>query len=103
LEAYEHKQGNTLSQFLDYLDEIGQSHIYEQRYFYDFWLIMHQRSPIQNGEIQEEQGNTLLGEALALLGTNTLTVQEGIGIIQKCERFSIQEMIITVSENDELS
>jgi len=103
LEAYEQHRGDTLSQFLDYLEEIGQPHLYEQRYFYDFWLIMHQRSPIQNGEIQDEEGNTLLGEALALLGTKTLNVQEGQGVIQKCERFSIQELIITVSENDELS
>jgi hypothetical protein len=98
LEACEHNRGHTLSQFMNYLDEIGQSHIYEQRYFYDFWIIMHQRSPIQNGEIQEEEGNTLLGDALALLGTNILNVQEGQGVIEKCERFSIQEMIITVSE-----
>lgn len=98
LEAYKHNRGHTLSQFMDYLDEIGQSHIYEQRYFYDFWIIMHQRSPIQNGEMQEEEGNTLLGDALALLGTNILDVQEGQGVIQKYERFSIQEMIITVSE-----
>ncbi len=98
LEAYKHNRGHTLSQFMDYLDEIGQSHIYEQRYFYDFWLVMHQRSPIQNSEIQEEEGNTLLGDAITLLGTNILNVQEGQGVIQKCERFSIQEMIITVSE-----
>lgn len=98
LQAYEQNRGHTLSQFMNYLDEIGQSYIYEQRYFYDFWLIMHQRSPIQSDKIQEEEGNTLLGDAISLLGTYELNVQEGQEIIQKCERFSMQELIITVSE-----
>jgi hypothetical protein len=48
--------------------------------------------------MQGEEGNTLLGDALVLLGGNVLDVQEGDRIIRKCERFSIQDMIITVRE-----
>lgn len=100
LQAYEEDRGKTLSQFLDYLDENGNSALYEQRYFYDFWLILHQRSPIIKGEVNEEEGKTLLGEALALLENRILTVQEGRGIVKRVERFSIQELIITLEEEE---
>jgi sulfur relay (sulfurtransferase) DsrC/TusE family protein len=103
LQAYELDKGNTLSQFIDYLDEYENSELYEQRYFYDFWLILHQRSPIIKGEVDEEEGKTLLGEAIALLENRILTVQEGRGIVKRFERYSIQELIITLEgEEDEL-
>ncbi|MGG6432729.1 replicative DNA helicase [Anoxybacillus sp. D401a] len=98
LEAHQLGRAHTLSEFFSYLDDIGQSRLYEQRYFYDFWIIMHQRSPVQHGDMQGEEGNTLLGDALVLLGGNVLDVQEGDRIIRKCERFSIQDMMITVRE-----
>lgn len=98
LEAYQLGRAQTLSAFFSYLDDIGQSRLYEQRYFYDFWLIMHQHSPVQHGDMKGEEGNTLLGDALALLGGNVLDVQEGDRIIRKFERFSIQDMMITVRE-----
>ncbi|NMD69342.1 replicative DNA helicase [Bacillus sp. DNRA2] len=103
LEAYESNQANTLSDFMNYLDQIEHSAMFEQRYFYDFWLILHQRSPIIKGEVNEEEGKTLLGEALALLENRSLTVQEGKGIVSRVKRFSIQELIITLEgEDDEL-
>jgi sulfur relay (sulfurtransferase) DsrC/TusE family protein len=103
LRAYKSNKGKNLSQFFDYLDEIGESEWYEQRYFYDFWLILHQRSPIMKGEINEEEGKTLLGEALALLDNRILTVQEGNGLISRSKRYSIQELIISLEgEEDEL-
>jgi sulfur relay (sulfurtransferase) DsrC/TusE family protein len=103
LVAYESKQANTLSEFIDYLEKTGHSTMFEQRYFYDFWLILHQRSPMIKGEVNEEEGKTLLGEALALLENRILTVQEGQGIVNRVERFSIQELIINLEgEEDEL-
>lgn len=90
-----------LSQFIDYLDENGQATIYQQRYFYDFWLVLHQRSPIINGEVDEEEGKTLLGEALALLETRTLIVEEDKEIINRYKRFSIQELRIRLEESDD--
>jgi hypothetical protein len=103
LKAYESEQANTLSRFMDYLDHTGQSALFKQRYFYDFWLILHQRSPIINGEVNDEEGKTLLGEALTLLGNRSLTVQEASEIVNRVDRFSIQELIITLEgDEDEL-
>ncbi|MDF0725475.1 replicative DNA helicase [Cytobacillus sp. S13-E01] len=102
--ASEKDKVGTLSQFIDYLEKNGQASLYEQRYFYDFWLILHQRSPIIKGEVDENEGKTLLGDALSLLGDRTLTIQEGKGIIKRFERFSIQEMnIMLEGEEYELS
>ncbi|WP_186577915.1 replicative DNA helicase [Aquibacillus kalidii] len=104
LEAVEVVQASTLSTFMDYLDKVDQSALYENRFFYDFWMILHQRSPIIKGEVDEEEGKTLLGEALNLLGNQTLTVKEGKGIINRVNRFSIQEMEIDLEDEvDELS
>ncbi|OLO39217.1 replicative DNA helicase [Alkalihalophilus pseudofirmus] len=103
LVAWESNNGNTLSQLIAFLEENEQGSLFEQRYFYDFWLILHQRSPIIHGKVEEDENKTLLGEALALLGYRTLTIQEGKGVIQPVSRYSIQEMIMTLEENDELS
>ncbi|GGM19008.1 hypothetical protein GCM10011351_00970 [Paraliobacillus quinghaiensis] len=96
--AYDEGQGESLSDFIDYLDKSEQATLFEQRYFYDFWLILHQRSPIINGDVDEEEGQTLLGEALALLEDRTLIVEEGKGIINRYKRFSIQEFQIRLEE-----
>ncbi len=92
--AYESNRGSTLSEFIDYLKEYGDSTLYKQRYFYHFWLVLHQRSPIIKGKMDGDEGKTLLDDALALLGGRRLIVQEGKGIIKGNKRFSIQEMIL---------
>lgn len=105
IRAFENGNGDNLSQFMDYLHDNELSIFYEQRYFYDFWLILHQRSPIRNGEMEDEtEGNTILGDALALLENRTLTIKEGSRVITKVDRFSIQEMtMILEGEDNELS
>ncbi|MFS0861126.1 replicative DNA helicase [Fredinandcohnia sp. 179-A 10B2 NHS] len=96
LVAAENDKGDKLSNFMDYLDAIGKSDFYQERYFYEFWLILHQRSPLSKGEDEDDKDNTLLGEALALLGGRRLTITEGTSIIRRVERFSIQEMMFHV-------
>lgn len=104
LEAYEQEGVRTLRTFMTYLDERKQSSWYEHRYFYDFWLVLHQRSPNQAGDLNEEDGQSLLGDALSLLGDRTLLIEEGQGVIQQADRYSIQDMVMTIEggEEDEL-
>ncbi|WP_138420523.1 replicative DNA helicase [Aquibacillus sediminis] len=104
LRAVEANQGETLSTFMDYLQESGQADLYQQRSFYDFWLILHQRSPIIQGQVEEDGAQTLLGEALTLLEGQTLIVTETTGVIQRTDRFTIQDMTIQLEgEANELS
>ncbi|TGA98908.1 replicative DNA helicase [Sporolactobacillus shoreae] len=105
LHAYQQRKVRKLSQFMNFLEERNRSNLLDYRYFYQFWLVLHQRTPIRNGETEDsDKGKTVLDEALALLGDQVLHVHEGSGIIQKNKRFSIQEMLIHLEEdNDELS
>jgi hypothetical protein len=101
LSALEADKGRNLSMFIAFLDDAGLSILYEDRYFYDFWILLHQRSPVVNGQLNEEESsNTLLGEALTLLGNRTLLIEDGKGILNRFGRYSIQEMEITL-EGDE--
>ncbi|MEQ6378309.1 replicative DNA helicase [Bacillaceae bacterium S4-13-56] len=101
LEAYQQNQGKTLSDFLVFLKGKDLGDIIQQRYFYDFWLVLHQRSPIRKGDVDEQEGKTLLGEAVALLENQTLYVKETNKILKPSERFSIQDLVITLEEDDD--
>ncbi len=78
LQAYEEGRGKRLSDFMTYLENNDLASIYEHRYFYDFWIVLHQRSPITNETGDEEDNNTIFGEAFGLLGSRTLKVIENI-------------------------
>lgn len=70
----------------------------EMRAFYDFWLILHQRSPIQSEqEPAEESGATGMEEAIRQLGSRTLYIKEVGCIIKVNERFSIQDMELRIT------
>ncbi|OAS21354.1 replicative DNA helicase [Paenibacillus oryzisoli] len=76
----------------------------DERAFYDFWIYLHQRSPLRavdtNTEHNEEQA-TLLEDMYVLLGSRCLVVIEQQDIIQVNDRFSIQNMLITWGEQDD--
>ena len=67
-------------------------HIVEQRSFYDFWLLLHQRSPIGRGM---GDGGHVLDKALALLGDDQVEVTEGVGILQITAQYALQNMHFT--------
>lgn len=84
-----------LSEQIDwYRQREEQGSMLDNRSFYDFWLILHQRSPIRSKPLQQEEDSKPTGmeEAMRLLGNRTLVVEEEPGIIQANSRFSIQEM-----------
>ncbi|MFN7252463.1 MAG: replicative DNA helicase [Anaerobacillus sp.] len=98
--AHASEKGTTLSDFITYLEATNQADFYRQRYFYEFWLFLHQRSPVTKGKFSDDERKTVFTEAIALLGERILSIQERNPIIKRCERFSIQEMVITL-EGDE--
>jgi len=60
-----------------------------QRSFYDFWLLLHQRSPLTKGK---GDARHVLDKALALLGNASIEVIEGNGILRISEQYNIQNM-----------
>lgn len=101
LQSYENNGVRTLSGFFAYLENQGMEEIYQQRYFYDFWLILHQRSPVHHGNEDETSGKTVLGEALSSLNGRVLIVTERNIIIQKVDRYSIQDMTFELEGTDD--
>ncbi|MFB1050987.1 replicative DNA helicase [Paraliobacillus sp. JSM ZJ581] len=100
LELLKEQREIRLSDFFDYLTDTNQSTLYTYRSFYDFWLIVHQRSPIARGEMEnEEDGKSLLAEALYLLGDQRLFITEEKAILNRYKRYSIQEMVIRLEES----
>jgi hypothetical protein len=94
-----------LAELIDYLRE-NEEGLLQQRFFYDFWMILHQRSPIVSGKIELEEGeqNHILDDALAGLGNRTLYIVERKETLHVSNRFSIQNMDIFLKEDlaDEL-
>lgn len=101
LQAYEENNGNTLSQFMTYLEKKQIESLFHERYFYDFWIALHQRSPIKT-VMNDEETRTVFDEAFRLVGLRTLIVKEDKTKIQKVERYSISEMNIKLEEEDEI-
>lgn len=97
IQAYEKGYGNTLSKFMDYLQKNNLESVYHKRYFYHFWIVIHQRSPIMDTD-NDEDNRTIFGEAFRLLGSRTLKVRETSSIIHKADRYSISEMMIELEE-----
>ena len=101
LKAYDEKNIRSLSEYIDYLEDNGFQEIIEQRYFYDFWIVMHQRSPVAQTAKNEDGDRTIFGEALSLLGPRKLRVMEGSCAIHKVERYSITDMIMELEEAED--
>ncbi|MCM3439411.1 replicative DNA helicase [Metabacillus halosaccharovorans] len=95
-----------LAGVLEYVRKTEDKDLLHQRFFYDFWLILHQRSPIVAGKIENEddEQNHSMDDALAQLGQRTLMIKERPETLHVTERFSIQNMDIMLEEEslDEL-
>lgn len=95
IKAYEQGSGQTLKQFMDYLEEVDSS-LLSKRYFYSFWLLLHQRSPTFAGQVDDRDEQTILGDSLSLLGSRRLEIKETADILTYHKRYSIQNMVLTL-------
>ncbi len=86
-----------LRNVIDFVREKEEA-LLHHRFFYDFWLTLHQRSPItkETTDQEEEELSHSMDDALTLLGKRTLLVVEKKEHIQVTDRFSIQNMTVTV-------
>jgi ACT domain-containing protein len=91
-----------LADFIRFLQEKGFEYLLHQRSFYDFWILLHQRSPIYRNKSEADDFHTqLLDGVLDLLGTRALTVSETSTVLHVTERYSIQNMQIVLGENED--
>lgn len=75
------------------IDKVPES-ILDNRSFYDFWLILHQRSPLKSsvGHSDDPLVQVLDG-ALALINEDTVTVRETGEILKVTGRYAISDML----------
>ncbi|WP_404406437.1 replicative DNA helicase [Jeotgalibacillus malaysiensis] len=101
LEAME-QGAHDLRTIMDALDENGHGELFDTRYFYDFWLLLHQRSPLKENDVQNEDSSHVLDAALAHLQGRELVIKETNDVILVNDRFSIQNMDVeTVKEEED--
>lgn len=95
LPLFEAKNVITLEEICTHLQDIN-SQLLEQRLFYDMWIILHQKSPINLTALEED--SVLYGIREALGGiTNQIKVVEYDGVIQKVPRFEIKNMLVDLT------
>lgn len=85
-----------LQQFFNFLKENGYSHLLENRYLYAFLMLLHQRAPIRKEEGEVEERTQALDAATVLLGAKVLSVSEQPGKIIGSDRYTIQNMVLTL-------
>ncbi|MGO1369495.1 MAG: replicative DNA helicase [Senegalia sp. (in: firmicutes)] len=89
----------SLEEFVNHIKKSENKDILNERVFYEFWLILHQKSPI-NIELNEDKSENIFKDVVELLykRVNKINVIEDIGIVKGNERYSIKNMILTLEE-----
>lgn len=99
LEAMKEQKDIPLEEVILYMKNNGYEDILNHRPFYDFWIILHQKSPIII-EKQEKEEEFLFGQAYNVLLNKgkKLFVEEIEGIIKVADRFEIRNMNFRLEE-----
>lgn len=100
LHDYESEQIDNLRDWMKQL-KMSNPDLIAKRYFYSFWLFVHQTSPLQQDELAGHDSETILKYVFEQLGDKQLIVEELPDIIQYNEKYSIQNMQITIRETAE--
>lgn len=88
IKIMDHKDSMELKDMLELLPP----NVLQYRSFYDFWLLLHQRSPVSRGL---GEGKHVLDKALTLLGDDRIEVVEKKEILQITEQYALQNMCFT--------
>lgn len=94
LESMHGARETRLDNVINYMNENGYEAILGHRSFYDFWILMHQKSPVVINNSEDESDEYLLKEAIGLLKNKekALHVEEREEILNPTERFTIKNM-----------
>lgn len=86
----------TIHSLRDWMDQLqkADSPLLTKRYFYSFWMLMHQVSPLEQSKVDDHESETLLQYVLAKIENKRLIVTELPDIIHYDEKYSIQNMSI---------
>jgi hypothetical protein len=102
LESMHGTRETSLDGVIKYMNENGYEAILNHRSFYDFWILMHQKSPVVINNSEDESDEYLLKEAIGLLKNKkkALHVEEREEILSPIERFTIKNMRLWLEGNE---
>lgn len=102
LEVMDGRSKITLEELFTRLQEV-RPELLEERVFYDLWMILHQKSPVDLAGMEEDSLLSGVKEVLGKL-TNQIKVTEASGeedfIIRKVDRFETKNMWIDISMHE---
>jgi hypothetical protein len=86
-----------LASYIEHIKQDEQAYLLEHRAFYDFWIHLHQRSPLQQRvqDIEEDVRGTWLDEVYAMLGQRSIVIEERMDRLKVTDRFVIQNMVVS--------
>ncbi|MGN7479554.1 replicative DNA helicase [Solibacillus silvestris] len=100
LQSLQHKNEITLAEWIEEIQQDEKAApLLQSRYVYDFFMLIHQRSPIEVQEKVDEEAY-LWSTLHRILEGTSLVVQELPQILQVVDRFAIQNMRITKRSED---
>lgn len=97
LTDYQSGKANTLKDWLECIKESHEDWL-KARYFYNYWMVIHQYSPISGKDVIEEERDSILQDVYKILGNFTLSVIELPDVVQVHPKYSIQNMQIKIEE-----
>jgi hypothetical protein len=98
LEAMGDQTEIRLQEVVEYCRSSQREDLLQCRFFYDFWILLHQRSPLVVESKAESREETLLGEMMEVLQgrAKNLTVMEKEEVINVINRYSIRDMRLSL-------
>ncbi|WP_428911565.1 replicative DNA helicase [Niallia sp. Krafla_26] len=99
LKAMDDQDSITLRGFFSYLKENQYEEVIHERFVYDFFILLHHRSPLKK-MAGDEKDTQVLDKAVYHLQNKVLTVTEKDGLINESKRYSIQDMILTIGDDN---
>lgn len=101
LECMEEENSITLDEFIIYIQRSSYIEMLDSRIFYDFFLLLHHRSPLLPNEEEQREETHVLDGVRRLLEDRKLEVVERKDLLAPHERYSIQNMKIQVKGIDD--
>lgn len=102
MEAMGDQEKISLKEVTEYCRASQREDILQHRTFYDFWILLHQRSPLVVEIDAESRQETLLGEMMEILQARakSLNVVEKEEVLNVTERYSIRDMQLRLEVPD---
>lgn len=92
------KEHITLESFITYVQQSEQEELLQLRTFYQFFLVLHQHSPIQSEVMSNDEEVHVLDGVRRLLNNREMRITERKELLHLSERFVIQNMDIQMKE-----